>query len=144
MFQGILIVKENECGVCRYHTHTHTHTHIQTHITHTHTQTHTHHTPHTHTHTPAQMNLKICAVEFEKRMDTARTCLLRALLVSRSETVVRNMLRICKFFLQTHTVDTAAAELRSCVTRRLQMTHRLYAQCQGVQVCGNGKKTGDR
>jgi len=54
---------------------------------------------HTHTHTtPEQMNLKICAVEFEKRMDTIRTCLLRALLVSRSENVATNMLRVCKLF----------------------------------------------
>jgi hypothetical protein len=81
----------------------------------------------THT-TPAQTNLKICAVEFEKRMDTVRTCLLRAntvricllrantvricllradtvrtcllraLLVSRSETVVTKMLGNCELF----------------------------------------------
>jgi hypothetical protein len=44
------------------------------------------------------MNLKICAVEFEKRMDGVWTCLLRALLVSRSETVVTKMLRIYKLF----------------------------------------------
>ena len=48
--------------------------------------------------TPAQINLKICAGEFEKRMDTVGTCLLRALLVSRSETVVMKMLRTCKLF----------------------------------------------
>ena len=51
----------------------------------------------THT-TSAQMNLKICAVGFEKRMDTVKICLLQALIVSRSETVVTKMGGVCVLF----------------------------------------------
>ena len=70
----------------------------------------------THT-TPAQTNLKICAVEFEKRMDTVRTCLLRANTV-RISLLRADTVRTCLLRANTVRISLLRADtVRTCLLR---------------------------